>query len=149
MLQVGNIGLSVTEQYSHFALWSLMASPLLIGSDVSMLSNTSLTIMGNAEVVAVNQDALGAQGVPIASQLAEPATASCWTKRMAGGATAAILLNVGNAPANVSCALGDLGVKGTPATIRDLWRHAPVPVPPAGVLSAALTSHEHLFVLIK
>eukprot|EP01043_Picozoa_sp_COSAG02_P109054 COSAG02_NODE_45113_length_360_cov_0.704981_1_plen_43_part_10 len=32
MLQVGDIGLSVTEQRSHFALWSLMASPLLIGS---------------------------------------------------------------------------------------------------------------------
>lgn len=49
--QVGDIGLSVTEQRSHFALWSLMASPLLIGSDVSMLTNTSLEILGNTEVV--------------------------------------------------------------------------------------------------
>ena len=47
MLQVGNVGLSVTEQYSHFALWSLMASPLLIGTDVSQLTNTSLAILGN------------------------------------------------------------------------------------------------------
>ena len=55
MLQVGDIGLSITEQYSHFALWALMASPLLMGTDVSMLSNTSLTILGNVEVTAVNQ----------------------------------------------------------------------------------------------
>ena len=41
MLQVGDIGLSVTEQRSHFALWSLMASPLLIGSDVSMRESRS------------------------------------------------------------------------------------------------------------
>ena len=47
MLQVGNVGLSITEQYSHFALWVLMASPLLIGTDVSLLSNASLTILGN------------------------------------------------------------------------------------------------------
>ena len=59
MLQVGDIGLSITEQRSHFALWSLMASPLLIGSDVSMLTNTSLQILGNVEVTAINQDPLG------------------------------------------------------------------------------------------
>jgi alpha-galactosidase len=55
MLQVGDIGLSITEQYSHYALWVIMASPLLMGTDVSMLTNTSLTILGNTEVTTVNQ----------------------------------------------------------------------------------------------
>jgi hypothetical protein len=87
MLQVGDIGLSITEQRSHFALWSLMASPLLIGSDVSMLTNTSLSILGNTEVTAINQDALGKQGVPVASQAKDARTASCWYKEMSGGAS--------------------------------------------------------------
>ena len=85
MLQVGDIGLSITEQTSHFALWNLMASPLLVGSDVSMLTPASLKILGNAEVTAVNQDPLGVQGVPIAAQLADPTSASCWSKPMADG----------------------------------------------------------------
>ena len=82
MLQVGDIGLSVTEQRSHFALWSLMASPLLIGSDVSMLTNTSLSILGNTEITAINQDPLGVQGVP-ADPEADPRTASCWCAPLA------------------------------------------------------------------
>jgi alpha-galactosidase len=52
MLQVGNIGLSLTEQKSHYALWALMTGPLLIGTDVSMLTNASLLILGNEEVTA-------------------------------------------------------------------------------------------------
>lgn len=55
MLQVGNIGLSLIEQRTHFSLWAMMASPLLIGTDVSLLTNESLMILGNAEVTAVNQ----------------------------------------------------------------------------------------------
>eukprot|EP01052_Picozoa_sp_SAG31_P050995 SAG31_NODE_11903_length_987_cov_1.478604_1_plen_70_part_10 len=70
-----------------------MASPLLMGTDVSKLSNTSLTIMGNGEVTAVNQDKLGIQGIPIASQLEDVRIASCWYKPLADGSTAAILLN--------------------------------------------------------
>ena len=123
MLQVGDIGLSITEQRSHFALWSLMASPLLIGSDVSMLTNTSLTILGNTEATAVNQDPLGKQGVPVATQAKDARTASCWYKEMSGGAIAAILLNTGDASATISCELAELMVKGTPKSIRTYPPH--------------------------
>jgi|EP01047_Picozoa_sp_COSAG01_P024169 alpha-galactosidase len=152
MLQVGDIGLSITEQYSHYALWVLMASPLLVGSDVSMLTNTSLTILGNTEVTAINQDKLGVQGIPIASQLTNPATATCWSKALADGSVAVILLNTGDTDATISCAFKDLGVAGNPSksNIRDLWAKGGYDGDVAGgTISAKLASHAHRFVKIS
>ena len=61
MLQVGNVGLTVTEQYSHMSLWCVTSAPLLAGTDVIHASDVTLDILANPEVTAVNQD-LGREG---------------------------------------------------------------------------------------
>jgi hypothetical protein len=73
MLEVGNGDLTVAEQRSHFALWCLLKSPLLIGSDVRALPAASLSILKTAGLVGVNQDALGVQGTLRAASAAAPA----------------------------------------------------------------------------
>eukprot|EP00041_Stephanoeca_diplocostata_P008679 m.128482 g.128482 ORF g.128482 m.128482 type:complete len:489 (+) comp17429_c0_seq15:1291-2757(+) len=62
MLEIGNGALTVAEQRSHFALWCVMKSPLIIGADARALSGDSLKILKNTRLIAVNQDALGVQG---------------------------------------------------------------------------------------
>ena len=62
MLEVGNGGMSHDEYQSHFALWAVLKSPLLIGCDLNTISEESLKILGNEEMIAVNQDKLGKQG---------------------------------------------------------------------------------------
>ena len=61
MLQVGNVGLTGTEQYSHMSLWCVTSAPLLAGTDVIHASDVTLDILANPEVTAVNQD-LGREG---------------------------------------------------------------------------------------
>ena len=61
MLQVGNVGLTVAEQYSHMSLWCVASAPLLAGTDIVGASNATLDILANPEVTAVNQD-LGREG---------------------------------------------------------------------------------------
>ena len=61
MLQVGNVGLTVTEQYSHMSLWCVASAPLLVGTDVIHASDVTLDILANPEVTAINQD-LGRKG---------------------------------------------------------------------------------------
>ena len=73
MLEVGNGDLTVAEQRSHFALWCLLKSPLLIGSDVRALPAASLSIMKTTGLIGVNQDALGVQGTLRAASAAAPA----------------------------------------------------------------------------
>ena len=67
MLEIGNGDLTLAEQRSHFALWCLMKSPLIIGADVPSLAKESLAILKNAALIAVNQDALGVQGTLVAA----------------------------------------------------------------------------------
>ena len=52
-----------TEQVTHFTLWCLMSGPLLISTDLGTISNASLSILQHAELIAVNQDPNGLQGV--------------------------------------------------------------------------------------
>lgn len=62
MLEIGNPGLSLDEQRAHFALWSVMASPLMIGTDLRTLDPQALAILLNPELIAADQDPLGLAG---------------------------------------------------------------------------------------
>ena len=57
-------GLSETEEAAHFALWCIMSSPLLIGCDLEHIPASSLAILKNADLIAVNQDSLCLQAYP-------------------------------------------------------------------------------------
>ncbi|KAK3268672.1 alpha-galactosidase, variant 2, partial [Cymbomonas tetramitiformis] len=73
MLEVGNGLMSHEEYKTHFSLWALMKAPLLIGCDLLSITNETLEILSNKEVIAVNQDALGVQGRKVAkARLQQP-----------------------------------------------------------------------------
>ncbi|CAL9146585.1 unnamed protein product, partial [Musa hybrid cultivar] len=72
MLEVGNGGMSNDECIVHFSLWATskiaplqsnpsLQAPLIIGCDVRSMTKETLAILGNEEVIAVNQDPLGVQ----------------------------------------------------------------------------------------
>ena len=61
MMEVGN-GMTAAEDRSHFAMWSMLASPLIMGNDLREMSKETLSILINKEVISVNQDKLGIQG---------------------------------------------------------------------------------------
>lgn len=60
MLEVGR-GLTSEEDHTHFAMWCIMASPLLIGCEMSNIGATPLALLKNKELIALNQDPLGLQ----------------------------------------------------------------------------------------
>src|SRR6266536_1466440 len=62
MLEVGNGGMTTSEYKSHFALWALMAAPLIAGNDLRSMSPEIHDILTNKEVIAIDQDPLGRQG---------------------------------------------------------------------------------------
>ena len=57
-LEVGNGNLTTEECRSHFALWAIMKSPLLIGTDLTNLSQTNIDILQNKYILAFNQDSV-------------------------------------------------------------------------------------------
>lgn len=60
MLEIGR-GLTPTEEQTHFGMWCMMASPLLIGCDLRALPEPSLELLCNEELIALDQDPLGRQ----------------------------------------------------------------------------------------
>ena len=118
MLEVGNGGMTDTEYRSHFSLWALTAAPLIAGNDLRTMSEETVEILTNPEVIAVNQDPLGVQGTPIS----ESTTLEVWAKRLTGEDThAVILLNRTEAEADIGVAWSDLGLSTSTALVRDLW----------------------------
>ena len=55
ILEIGNGGLSHDEEVSMFSLWCALKSPLLLGNDLTNMSQATLDIVGNANMIAINQ----------------------------------------------------------------------------------------------
>lgn len=57
MLEVGR-SLTTVEDRTHFAMWCIMSSPLLIGCNIKTIPATALILLKNKELIALNQDDL-------------------------------------------------------------------------------------------
>ena len=125
MLVVGMVGwsqgqrpsdLTPNEQLTHLALWALQAAPLLIGADLSKIDTWTTNVLGNREMLAVNQDVLGrAAGRKMSDGWVE-----VWARPLEDGTIAAGLFNRGPEAATVTATWADLGLKGA-QPVRDLW----------------------------
>jgi len=56
MLEVGNGGLTLEEEKTHFALWAISKAPLIIGCDLEKTNLDSLKILMNKDLIEINQD---------------------------------------------------------------------------------------------
>jgi len=61
-LLAGDSGLTRDEIQSQMSLWSVMAAPLISSTDLTHLSADALDVLGNRDVIAVDQDPKGLQG---------------------------------------------------------------------------------------
>ncbi|KAK3897854.1 glycoside hydrolase superfamily [Staphylotrichum tortipilum] len=59
MMQVGNGKLTAAEERTHFGLWAMAKSPIILGNDLSKISSATLAIVKNKGILAINQDPLG------------------------------------------------------------------------------------------
>jgi alpha-galactosidase len=125
MLEVGvtpghfGPGLSDDEARSHFGLWAMMAAPLIIGADVRKVEQKYLDILGNADIVAVDQDALGKQGVKVR----DDGNYEIFAKPLENGDVAVALLNRSDTAARISTTATEAGLPAAPHgyLIKDLW----------------------------
>jgi alpha-galactosidase len=86
------LGMTSTQARSQFSMWAMVAAPLILGSDPRSLSPTSIKMLKNPRVIAIDRDSLGAQGW-LLSQTSKGR--QVWVKPLAGGARAVALFNRG------------------------------------------------------
>ncbi|ORY18419.1 glycoside hydrolase superfamily [Clohesyomyces aquaticus] len=59
MMQIGNNGLSENEERAHMGIWAIAKSPIILGTDLAKIRSSSLNIIKNKAILAINQDPLG------------------------------------------------------------------------------------------
>ena len=126
MLVIGKVGwgprlrdsrLTPNEQYVHITLWTLLASPLLLGNDLTQMDAFELNLVTNDEVLAVHQDALG----KAADRVSRNGELEVWARPLADGSVAVGLFNRDEMDMPVGVSWAALGITG-PQRVRDLWR---------------------------
>ena len=124
MLEVGNGGMTAEEYRSHFSMWAMMAAPLITGNDLRAMSAETKSILLNEEVIAVDQDSLGAQGRKV---LDRGYGAQVWVKPLTDGSRAVAVLNLAEKEADLYLRWSDIGLPLGAASVRDLWAHLDLP----------------------
>lgn len=123
--------LTPDEQYSHVSIFSLIASPMLIGCPIERLDAFTVSLLSNDEVIAINQDPLGKAG----RLVLEKDGFQVWKRELENGEYAVGIFNIagygktpasyfrwGNEQAKIfQLNFKDIGLVGS-FKIRDVWR---------------------------
>jgi len=133
--------LTPNEQYTHISLWCLLSAPLLIGCPLERADDFTLNLLTNDEVLALDQDELGAQAAPAIVN----GRKQIYVKPLADGSHAIGLFNLAQEPQEIAATWAQLGVP-KPQRLRDLWRQQDLAV--AGEKISA-TVPRHGVVLVR
>lgn len=140
MLIVGLNALSENEEKFHFGMWAINKSPLVIGArmDATVTSSSSLAILNNTEVIALDQDALGKQAQLVRRYT--DAQYDIWAGELSGSRMVLGLANWKNDSQPITLSLpADLGIAS--ASARDAWAGEDVGTI-SGSYSTTLAGHE-------
>ena len=129
MMEVGN-GMTDAEDRSHFAMWTMLASPLIMGNDLRVASKETIKTLANKEVIAVNQDKLGIQGFRFSNEN----NIEIWLKPLENKAWAITFVNMADKLVEIDFdwtkhKMGDdvngksIDIKKYKYKIRDLFNH--------------------------
>lgn len=151
-----NTGGCTDIQYkTHFSLWCLMGSPLMIGCDIRSCSEETKIILQNRDLIAINQDpeSRGAYRICVEPQWFDEKDAFVLAKILHTGELAIGFFNLSDQQRQLSVQFWDMGLPcstGLSLSLYDCWAHKELgtfkerfaPVIPAGdcmVVRAALS----------
>ncbi len=137
MMQVGN-GMTYEEDKSHFSMWCMMSTPLMLGMDLNSISQETLSIISNSELIALDQDVACIQA-SLVKTLGD--NIEVWVKDLGSknsGTAAVALLNRSAKDQTLTLNFEDIGFAGVESA-RDLWAHCDYSCD--GKISVTVPSH--------
>ena len=133
-------GLTGDERQTMATLWTISASPLIIGDDLRTLDPLGLSLLTNPEAIAMNQSGVAAAPLNIQSDQ------QVWTGLGPDGSYTVGLFNLGSSPAAVSVKWADLGFTGW-AAVRNVWSRSNLGAFDSG-FSANLAPHASMLLRV-
>ncbi len=123
----GNVavtGCTDNEYRTHFSLWAMLNSPLMIGCDIRSMSDETKKTLLNQELIAINQDAAGRQPFVVGGTWPNYQDSFCIAKLLENGDIAVGLFNLSDSDRLLHFTTEDFGLAvGTGKTLQltDLW----------------------------
>lgn len=113
--------LTEVEENTHFGLWCIMDSPILIGCKLQGIPKHSLELLSNEELIALNQDPLGLQA-HVVQHVGETYVLAKDLLLREGPERAVALYNPSEEAVTVTVLPEELGYRGA-IKVRDLLKH--------------------------
>ncbi|KAJ5999436.1 hypothetical protein N7451_007246 [Penicillium sp. IBT 35674x] len=122
MLEVGNNVFTTAEEQTHFSLWAIIKSPLVIGGalkdEYTSISEASLEILMNEDVIGYNQDSLGV-GAGLNRRWTEEGY-EVWSGPLSGDRVVAAVINWDDEERELTLDLPDVGLQYA-GSVKDIW----------------------------
>ncbi|AYD46356.1 glycoside hydrolase family 27 protein [Arachidicoccus soli] len=148
MLQVGR-GMTFDEDKTHFSMWCMMQSPLLLGNDLTKISKETMSIITNKDMIALDQSPFVYQ----ARRLIDLGDLEVWGRPLVStmsGEVAVALLNRSENKQVISFDLKSVGLAPSKGyIIKDLWTKATYPKSNNEKISREVPSHGVIVLKIK
>ncbi|KAI0766513.1 glycoside hydrolase [Irpex lacteus] len=154
MMEIGNGQLTVAEQRSHFAAWVFMKSPILLGTDLSLLSPDQITLITNPELLAFHQDpTIGTPALPFTPSSATTTTSPPeFYSGASSKGTHVFILNTGSSTATKSFKFSEVaGLEGGGSgeyVVHDMWSGKDLGTF-SGSYETSLGAHDNAALFIK
>ncbi|MEX3936222.1 alpha-galactosidase [Paraburkholderia phymatum] len=135
-MMVAGMRMSAVHDQAHISLWAISGAPLILGNDLAKpLPADTARLLTNEEVLAIDQDALGLQGLLVA----QSGRLQVWAKLLAGtGQRAIVLFNNSAKAAPMTVTWDSLGlVSSSQAMVRDVWARKDL-----GRFATSYTAHD-------
>lgn len=120
------LGGCTDEEYrTHFSLWAIMNSPLMIGCDIRHMTPATKEILTNKDVIAINQD-IECRGPYCIKQWNNPDNVFSLVKPLSNGDYAIGMFNFGDRAGEMSLQFWDIGLttaSGRGLSVYDCWKH--------------------------
>lgn len=126
---VGLQGLNDTQYKTHFSIWALLGSPLMIGCDIRNMNKETLDILSNKELIKINQDADCRQVFKLS--LFEGSNIKAYARTLENGDIAVGFFNLTDANVTVKFLLDELGLPestGKTLEMQEVWNGETVTV---------------------
>ena len=106
MLEIGR-SLNENEERTHMAYWCIASSPMLIGCDMTKLRESSLALLKNKDLIAMNQDVLGI-GAPVVQREGDVYVVAKDMEQLHGSKRAVVVMNLTDSEQKISVDLAKL-----------------------------------------
>jgi alpha-galactosidase len=140
-------GMVDAEYRTEASIYAIVASPILVGTDIRLMTPIMKELLLNTEFIAINQDYQATPGDAVAA--CAGSSDDVWARKLSTGETAVAITNFGDSTADITICFDALGWKGPGARVRDVWKTSDLGTFQGKFTAKAVASHDTVLVKLS